>query len=359
MGDNRWLLLEPYYDGSHRALADGLVRRYADRIELWSLPARKWKWRLRGSSFHFARRYSDEAPEVNGLFASSMCNLAELRALLPAPARSLPAVVYFHENQIAYPAQHFDRRDHHFAFTQMHAAAAAECVLFNSEYNRRTFLDGVETILGKMPDHRPDWLPEAIAEKSSVLPVPLELAEPLAREPERGEPTHIVWNHRWEHDKGPRLLLDCVRALLESGVAFELSVVGQSFQTIPEEFAVIEELARPYLRCWGFVENRDEYDALLRSAHVVLSTAEHEFQGLAVLEAAAAGATPLVPDDLAYREIWPESLRSPRAELPAALVRAVREWSEAGAQTAREVARRYDWEALGPRWDEVLAGPAR
>ena len=40
-----------------------------------------------------------------------------------------------------------------------------------------------------------------------------------------------------------------------------------------------------------------------------MSTAIHEFQGLSMLEAVSAGAVPLVPDDLCYREQYAEQYR--------------------------------------------------
>ena len=52
-------------------------------------------------------------------------------------------------------------------------------------------------------------------------------------------------------------------------------------------------------------------DSLLRQSHVVLTTALHEFQGLAVLEAVASGCIPVVPDRLAYREFIPDDCRYP------------------------------------------------
>ena len=42
------LFLESFYGGSHREFADGLVQRSRHRIELHTLPARFWRWRMRG-----------------------------------------------------------------------------------------------------------------------------------------------------------------------------------------------------------------------------------------------------------------------------------------------------------------------
>ncbi|MCK5886537.1 MAG: glycosyltransferase, partial [Alcanivorax sp.] len=60
---------------------------------------------------------------------------------------------------------------------------------------------------------------------------------------------------------------------------------------------------------WGFLEHRQDYDQLLRSADIVVSTALHDFQGLAMLEAMASGCLPLAPDRLAYREYVPADCR--------------------------------------------------
>src|SRR5690606_25287589 len=50
------------------------------------------------------------------------------------------------------------------------------------------------------------------------------------------------------------------------------------------------------------------YD-LLGQSDAVLSTAIHDFQGLAILEGAALGCRPVVPDRLAYQEIFADDHR--------------------------------------------------
>jgi glycosyltransferase involved in cell wall biosynthesis len=68
----------------------------------------------------------------------------------------------------------------------------------------------------------------------------------------------------------------------------------------------------PAIRRWGFVADREDYRAALAACDVVVSTAAHEFFGISVVEAVAAGAFPVVPDRLAY----PEVLSHPRSDAP-------------------------------------------
>jgi hypothetical protein len=60
---------------------------------------------------------------------------------------------------------------------------------------------------------------------------------------------------------------------------------------------------------FGFVEPAPRFRALQAGADMVLSTARHEFQGLAVMQAVATGCLPVVPDRLAYAELYPAPFR--------------------------------------------------
>jgi glycosyltransferase involved in cell wall biosynthesis len=59
---------------------------------------------------------------------------------------------------------------------------------------------------------------------------------------------------------------------------------------------------------WGYLPTRADYVALLSQADLVISTAEHEFFGISVLEAICAGAFPLLPNRLSYPELIPAEL---------------------------------------------------
>ena len=86
-------------------------------------------------------------------------------------------------------------------------------------------------------------------------------------------------------------------------------VLGQHFRDQPKIFIRARERIADHILHFGYVESREEYAALLRQGDVVVSTARHEFFGIAMLEAVCAGCRPLVPDRLSYRELYPRAYR--------------------------------------------------
>ncbi|WP_303284815.1 DUF3524 domain-containing protein [Marinobacter sp. SS8-8] len=83
-------------------------------------------------------------------------------------------------------------------------ALAPDRVLFNSDGNRCSFLEQAQAFLDKLPDGVPEGLIRTIDEKSGVLSVPVD--DSLFADDRRGidrQCPHLVWNHRWEYDKGP------------------------------------------------------------------------------------------------------------------------------------------------------------
>ncbi len=343
-----WIILEPYYGGSHRYLVDGLRAKLGLELELWTLPPRKWKWRMRGAAPVFAERWHREQPHVAGIFTSSLLNVAELRGLLPPEARSLPITLYFHENQLNYPVRVDDFRDYHYGWINILSALAADHLLWNSEYNRDSFFDALPNFISKMPDHRPTGIIEKLEAKSEVLPVPIA-AGPLT-EPAQNETCRILWNHRWEHDKGPEEFFHALMKLQDEGLEFDLSVLGQKFSDVPKIFSEAKEVLSSKIRRWGFVESLEEYRDELASADLVVSSAQHEFQGLSVLEAVASGARPLLPNALAYPEIWPGDFLYEPGRLRSALRECIKNWPWAEDSAPRDIALSYSWEALTPSW---------
>ena len=300
----RVLVLEPFYGGSHREFLDQWQGLSRHRLTLFTLSAHHWKWRMRHSVLDFAqeaRRRFAEGERWDAVFCTDMLNLAELRGLAPELG-TLPSVVYFHENQLTYPVQEQRERDRHFAFTNLTTAVAADAVWWNSAFHRDDFLGAAASWLRRLPDHRPLESVRQIADKSEVFPQGIRVPT-RRREGRPPGPLRILWAGRWEFDKNPEGFFAVIETLEARGVDYRLSVIGERFRDCPAIFDQAQARLEHRLDAWGFQESRTDYERVLGSADVFVSTAHHEFFGVAAAEAIAAGCLPLLPNRLAYPDL--------------------------------------------------------
>lgn len=309
------VFIEPFDRGSHAAFARDIIEGVPARWTLLSMPGRNWKWRMRASAAQFALAHRDRLQGgVELVFATSYLPLAELVGLVPALG-SAAKVLYFHENQFAFPVRRefTGGADLHFGLTQLVSALAADAVVFNSEHNRDTFLDGAEEALGRIRDAIPPRWVENVRARSHVLPLPVATCPPSEPGPLRRPPGHpdgplIVWNHRWEHDKDPDAFVDALGALAAQGSRFRVALLGERFRERHPAFDRAVDMLGDRVVATS-APDREQYLAVLGAADLVVSTAIHEFFGVAVLEAMGAGVRPVVPDRLAYRETVPDAFR--------------------------------------------------
>jgi len=82
-----------------------------------------------------------------------------------------------------------------------------------------------------------------------------------------------------------------------------LSVIGEQFKDAPEVFTWARDFFEDHIDRWGYQEGRSEYESALGEADIIVTTAIHEFFGISVVEAIAAGAYPVLPKRLSYPEI--------------------------------------------------------
>jgi len=300
----RILALEPYYGGSHRAFLDGWIENSRHDWTLITHPAHGWKWRMRHSGMSCAeqvRSLLDRGERWDLVFCTDMLPLAEFAGLVPAQVGTLPKVLYFHENQLTYPQNHADQRDLHFGLTNMSAALAADGVWFNSAFHKSEFLRALENLLKKM---RPPRMLEAVGrirEKSTIQPPGIEIVPSTTRQ---DGPVRILWSARWEFDKNPNLFFEALEILDGRGVDFRISVIGQQFIQGPDIFEQARERWSDRIERWGYQQSRTDYIAALQESDIAVSTADHEFFGIGMAEAASAGAFPLMPERLAYPEVF-------------------------------------------------------
>ena len=280
------------------------------------------------------------------IMATSMVDLATLKGLCPRLAR-VPAIYFFHENQFAYPCSPGQVASVEPQMVQLYGALAAQRIVFNSRFNRDSFLDGVDALMRKMPDGVPEGLRERLSAKAGICPVPII---PVAADPETSGRL-ILWNHRWEYDKAPDLFADAVLAAAARGAEFDLALLGARPERPPEALARLRRDLGERIVADGRVD-RDTYQRLLGRASIVVSTAIHEFQGLAMLEAVSAGARPLVPDALCYPEQYPEQYRYPPGDM-VALANRLQAWLSDGLPAAVDVSAWYA-SSLDEMWRRCL-----
>ena len=357
----RILAIEPYATRSHLQFLEGLRAHSRHQIALDTLAPRKWKWRMRTSGLHFAPRVAASGP-WDLLLCSDFTDLAALRALLPAGQRDLPAVLYFHENQLTYPLPDYEERDYQFTLIHLHGMLAADHVLFNSSYHRRTFLEALPEALRVFPDFDGPALVEPLAERSSVLHLGSDVPAGAPSEPVAAP--RIAWNHRWEHDKDPDAFAEVLDVLAATGRRFRVRLFGERFHDVPRALGRIRERHAARLDAAEFVADRGRYLAELATADVVLSTARHEFFGLGALEGIRSGLFPVLPADLAYPELLSEECRAwpylyTREEGVLGALEAALDGVASGArmnerQRLIEYTDCFTWQRLAPEYDRLF-----
>ncbi len=302
------LFLEPFFGGSHKDFAMGFQAHSSHDITLVTLPARFWKWRMRGAALYFVNKISDFS-SYDVIMATDMMDLTDFKTL--AGKECPPVLLYFHENQLSYPLAPDEKRDFHLGFTNIVSAFAADKVVFNSRFHLDEFMESARQLIRLMPDTRPGFMMDRIMKKVSVL-YPGCRFEPgpvILEKRDRTRPL-IIWNHRWEHDKNPELFFKALFRLKKEQVPFSLALLGENFEAFPEIFNRAKDVLKDEILMSGYMESREEYISWLRKGAVVVSTALQENFGISIVEAVRYGCIPLLPQRLSYPEIMPENLHS-------------------------------------------------
>ena len=305
------LFLESFFGGSHRDFVLGLKEYSRHKIDILSLPAKNWKWRMRGSALYFIQQIKT-IDEYDLIFVTDMINLSDFMALLPVV--STPVIFYFHENQLTYPLTPDKKKrqgaDLQFGYTNITSALGATKILFNSQFQLNEFILKIDKLIEIAPDFKLPWIKKNILGKSKVLYPGCRFSgtspEFVKEKSFNPEVPLIIWNHRWEWDKNPQDFFAVLRKLKEKKVPFKLALVGEIYGEIPKIFRDAQLEFRDEITSFGYIESKKDYMSLLHKGSIVISTAIQENFGISVVEAVRMGCIPLLPDRLSYPEIMPE-----------------------------------------------------
>jgi glycosyltransferase involved in cell wall biosynthesis len=378
----RILLIEPYYGGSHRAWADGYAAHSGHHVTLLTLPARFWKWRMQGGALTLAEEAREAQFRPDAILASDMLNLPAFLGLTRDVFSAVPVALYCHENQLTYPFPPGEKRDLTYGMINWLSMLAAGRVLFNSHYHMADWFDELPRLLKHFPDHTHLHRIAGVQARSGVLPVGCDLhrLDPIPNfqpptsnlqpptsnlQLPTSNPPLILWNQRWEYDKDPDTFFRALYTLAGEGLDFRVALAGQSYRQTAPEFEAARDRLGDRVVHFGYAD-AGEYAALLRQADVVVSTAIHEFFGIAIVEAIYSECFPVLPRRLTYPEIVPQShhgdclyddFEGLLARLRWALTHPDR--ARALASELRPAVARFDWTVVAPQYDAAMENLAR
>ncbi len=363
----RILLVEPWLTGSHQAWAEGYAQRSAHDVHVVAHDGAYWRWRLRGGAVTLAEAAAAVVaqhgpPDV--VLASSMLDVPAFCGHSREWMGTTPVALYLHETQPARAALTGEALDDDMAYRNWTSMVAADHVFVNSAFHRDALFAALPDLLGHPPDRRHDHLLDGVRRRTTLLPVGVDVVTVEGHHETDGGAPIVLWSHRWDHDKAPELFFRALRRLDHEGLEFRVALAGANARVDPREFIEAEERFGSRLVHAGHLP-RDEYVELLSRSSVVVSTAVHEFFGVAMVEAMAAGAVPLLPRALSYPEIVPDRfhdavlydaygdmvrrLRAVLEDVPAA---------RGAVLGLAETMERFDWSTLAPAYDAALEAVA-
>jgi glycosyltransferase involved in cell wall biosynthesis len=362
----RILVVEPYYGGSHKLFLNGLRRFVKADYTLLSLPARKWKMRMQLAAPWFVDRISalkETERCFDTVLFSSFIDVAVFKAMAPTIPGWNPDcryLVYFHENQFAYPNILAAHTSHQFTAINFTTALAADSIAFNSHFNRSCFITHCLSYLRKATDMDLLHLSDDIEHKSRVLYPGLDFsqideARGVLQDRSKNGPVLIIWNHRWEHDKNPEEFFEVLGKLQEAEIDFRLCILGQRFQVEPPCFQNARQELKNKISHIGYVENRADYCRLLVQGDIVVSTALHEFFGISVVEAVRAGCLPVLPNRLAYPELFGPEFIYQEGELFDHLFERIKNRNTLSVNRSIELTESYSWRSLVDSYQRWLS----
>ena len=300
--------VEPYYAGSHKKWIDSYKKYSKHNVKIIHLPGNKWKWRMHGGAITLAHELLNIKEKIDLILCSDFLNLPVFKSICGYKINSIPIGMYFHENQLTYPWSPLDddinlKRDLHYHYINYVSSLVADFNLFNSNFHLSSYIESIKKYLKKMPDYNNFETVNTIFDKSKVLYIGCDLKKNKVNEEIKNDKPLILWNHRWEFDKNPKLFFNTLYKLKENNIDFELAILGESFEDYPSIFDEAKIKLSDNIIHFGYCESSKEYFKWLSKADFLPVTSNQDFFGISIIEAVSLGTMPLLPNRLSYPEI--------------------------------------------------------
>ena len=354
-------MLEPYYGGSHQAWLDGYRKHSRHEIQLLTLPAQFWKWRMQGGAVTLARQFlQSDIPTPDVIIASDMMDLSIFRAMTRHKTASIPHVIYFHENQLTYPQNRRQQHGWQYGFINYASTMTADAILFNSQFHLDTFFDELPRMLKHFADYNELDTIDELKARASVLPLGLDLKrfDAYKASNKQTDSPIILWNHRWEEDKNPKAFFQALYTLAEDDFDFQVILAGENFSQQPAHFEDAKRRLGERIIHHGYADSFAEYARLLWSADYVVSTAYQDFFGIAVSEAIYSGCIPLLAKRLNYPYLIPEDYHAQclfaEGKLATLLRHHLAGKFDVEPSPLREHIAQYDWTRMVNQYDDLF-----
>ena len=359
----RVVLAVPWYGGSHRTWADGWVRHSRHHIELVTRSAAAWRRRMVFSGAGLGRDVAalvDRQGPPAALIVSSLCDVGAVRLAAGRALDDVPVIAYRHESQFGIADRHGAQDDLAVLSAEWRSLLAADEVWFNSDAHRELVATSVPAWLRAHDEPAEAAEFERHLDASRVVPVGVDLSRigvDLRPTPPDDRPPLVLFNQRWDRDKAPGRVIAALDAASRAGADFRVALAGE----VPPGAADVADGALRRLGDrvvhHGHAE-REAYLDLLHRADLVVSDADHEFFGIAPVEAIAAGARPIYPRRHNYPALVGDDPRYLHEghDLVPRLLEALSEPRGVDTELATSV-RRFDWRAVAPLMDDLVSGP--
>ena len=359
------LLIEPYYTGSHKKWANDYRRLSNHNVKILSLKGQFWKWRMHGGAVTLADKFNKTNWIPNLIIATDMLDFTTFLSLTRKKTYNIPAIIYFHENQISYPWSPNDidvkkNRDSHYGFINYSSALSSDHILFNSNYHMNTFMNELNPFLKNFPDHNELDSINIIKRKSKTLHLGLDLKRFDLKKIKKKEKPSILWNHRWEYDKNPELFFSILEKVKNEGYKFNLIVIGENFSQSPKIFDRAKKDFKDELIHWGYAKTFELYAELLWRADILPVTSNQEFFGISVMEAIYCGNWPILPNRLTYPELLPEvnhkeNIYQDEKDLYKKIINAIVNIENIRKTKLSSIASKFSWDIMVPVYDDFFS----